>query len=263
MIEINEEKDVLLVDFSYFYIYRYFALLSWFKISGTEYDENLFISKYKTLFITNLTKLCKKFKIDPTNTILAGDCFRKSIWRCDLYKPYKENRDAICQKGHIINPNVIRMIYDELIPLLCSKGYQYVCIDQLEADDIIYCITRSISNKIIILTNDNDYLQMINENIDIVNLPSFKSIKNRGLGCPRKDLQFKVLCGDPSDNIPGIMGKKQALKFINQDDVNELNKFLQSNNLEDQYERNKQLIDMRCIPSDLVSKVIIRKYIDS
>ena len=261
MIRIDASQDVLLIDFSYFYIYRYYALTAWFKISETPYDEELFIEKYKKLFMTNINKIIKKFKVKDNNVILAGDCYRKQIWRCDIYDKYKENRDKLEDKENMINPKVINMIYTEIIPTLVQKGYQYVCIDKLEADDVIFCITKKIDNRITILTNDNDYLQMIQENIDIVNLPSFKSIKNRGTGCPKKDLKMKILCGDPSDNIPSLMGKKQAMKIIDDDD--QIEKYILNNNLQDKYEMNTKLIDMRMIPEDLKEKVIIEKYNDS
>ena len=261
MIRIDSSQDVLLIDLSYFYIYRYYALTAWFKISETPYDEELFITKYKKLFITNLNKIIKKFKMKHDNVVLAGDCYRKKIWRCEIYEKYKENRDRLDDKENIINPKVVNMIYEDIIPSLVQKGYQYVCIDKLEADDIIFCITKKIENKITILTNDNDYLQMIKENIDIVNLPSFKSIKNRGMGCPKKDLKIKILCGDPSDNIPSLMGKKQALKIIDDDDL--IDKYIQSNDLQNKFEMNTKLIDMRHIPEDLKEMVIIEKYNDS
>lgn len=261
MIKIDTASDVLLIDFSYFYIYRYYALTAWFKMSETPYDEELFIEKYRKLFFTNLNKILKKFKVKQENVILAGDCYRKKIWRCDIYEKYKENRDKLQQKEHVINPKVVNMIYEDIIPSLVQKGYQYICIDRMEADDIIFCITKNINNRITILTNDNDYLQMVKDNVDIVNLPSFKSIKHRGTGCPQKDLKLKILCGDPSDNIPSLMGKKQALKIIDDDD--QIERYIQKSGLQEKYKMNTKLIDMCMIPEELKEQVIIEKYNDS
>lgn len=258
MISINEKGDVLLIDFSYFFIYRYYALHSWFKMSETEYDEELFLTKYKRLFIINLDKIIKRFKIKKENVILAGDCSRCNIWRMCIYPGYKENREKMYEKSPI-NPKIFPIIYDDIVPSLKLKGIQYISLDKMEADDIIYGITRKLNNNITILTNDNDYLQMVCDQINIVNLPSFKSINKRGLGCPYKDLMCKILCGDSSDNIHGIIGKKQALKLI-ENDILHIEEYILEKGLMDKYNMNKQLIDMSNIPQELLDTIIIERY---
>jgi 5'-3' exonuclease len=257
MLTIDASEEVLLIDFSYFFIYRYHALNSWFKISETPYDEELFLNKYKKLFITNIEKMIKKLKIKHKNTVLVGDCSRSNIWRKALFDDYKGNRDKLYEKSPI-NNKIFPIIYDEIVPMLLKKGVQYICVDEMEADDVVYGITKRIPNNITILTNDNDYLQMINGNIDVVNLPSFKSIKDRGLACPKKDLLLKVLCGDPSDNIPSVMGKKQALKFVNMESKDELDDYLTKNKLCDRVKLNSSLIDMENIPKELLDKIEIK-----
>lgn len=256
IINIDEQEDVLLIDFSYFCIYRYYALMSWFKLSETDYDETLFFEKYKRLFVLNINKAIKHFKIKKHNVVLVGDCGRKTIWRLNVYEKYKENRDKLDERDNAINPKVFTVIYNEIVPDLKKMGMQYVCVELLEADDIVYRITRKIDNNIVILTNDNDYLQMINERIRIVNLPSFKSIHKRCTGCPEKDLRLKILCGDTSDNIPSLMGKKQAMKLIDRDEES-LYEYLTQHNLTERYEMNKKLIDMRMVPEELMEKVVI------
>jgi 5'-3' exonuclease len=258
-INIDDKEDVLLIDFSYFCIYRYYALMSWFKLSETEYDEEIFFEKYKKLFVTNIKKVIKKFKLTNRNVILVGDCGRKNIWRLGVYNKYKENRDKLDERENAINPKVFTVIYNEIVPDLKQMGLQYICVDMLEADDIVYRITRKISNNIVILTNDNDYLQMINSKIQIVNLPSFKSIHNRCTGCPDKDLRLKILCGDTSDNIPSLVGKKQGMKMIDCDD-DTLYEYLREQGLTERYEMNKTLIDMRMVPEKLMEKIIIKIY---
>jgi 5'-3' exonuclease len=258
-VSVDESCDVLLVDFSYFCIYRYYALMAWFKLSETEYDEALFFEKYKKLFVTNINKVIKKFSMQHRNVILVGDCGRKNIWRQGVFNKYKENRDKLDDKENAINPKVFTVIYDEIVPQLQKKGMQYVCVDHLEADDIVYRITRKIDNNIVILTNDNDYLQMVNDRIRIVNLPSFKSIHNRCTGNPESDLRLKILCGDPSDNIPSLMGKKQAMKII-QYEEDKLDAYLNEHSLIEKYELNRTLIDMRRVPEHLMERVIIKRY---
>lgn len=230
--------------------------MAWFKISNTEYDEELLLSKYRKLFNTYLEKMMKKFDVKMNNVILVGDCNRKNIWRLDLFPKYKENRDKTDDGRDMINPKIFPIIYEEIIPKLLKKGVQYVCHDKLEADDIIYIITQKISNDVIVLTNDNDYLQMISNRIDVVNLPSFKSIRNRCLNCPKKDLMLKVLAGDPSDNIPNLFGKKQAIKIINEG-LDKIENYVRTNDMYDRFMSNLMLIDMNRIPNELKDDIVI------
>jgi len=257
MITVLPDEKVLMIDFSYYFIYRYYAIMSWFKISQTPFDEEVLLTKYKKVFIDNIEKIIKKFKVNKKNVILVGDCSRKNIWRLDIFDKYKENRDKIDDKEQQINPKIFPIIYDEIVPLLKEKGIQYVCHEKLEADDIVYIISKKIPNEIVILTNDNDYLQMIRDNLDVVNLPSFKSIRNRCLSNPRKDLLLKVLSGDPSDNIPSIVGKKQALKMINTDDEDVIHKYIEQNDLRRQFAMNMMLIDMSQIPREFFYDIVI------
>ena len=48
-----------------------------------------------------------------------------------------------------------------------------------------------------------------------------KDLKDKSLGCSKKDLLHKIIIGDKSDNIPPIhakLGPKTALKYINNED---------------------------------------------
>ena len=276
-IKICDKENVLIVDFSYFIIYRYHALHTWFKLSQTEYNDDLYLEKYRKLLISNLEKIIKKIGVKK-NVILLGDCSRINIWRMQLFPQYKESRNLYWEKNPIV-PNIFPMIENEIIPELTSKhGFQYCCKDTMEADDIAYCIKlklkqQSFSNKIIMLTNDNDYLQLVDETTDIINLPSLKSIMKRGVdNSGKKSMILKILSGDPSDNINGVLGKKKVeniLKSLSEEQCNfdensELLSILKSRNCNiDTVMLNKKLIDMSEIPNELIDSIIIEIYTHS
>lgn len=245
MIFINRTSKICLIDLSYFIFYRYFALKKWMSFSGKELDEDEFIEKFKKLFVQNLKKICKTLKIEPKNTILVGDCFRKNIWRNKHYPEYKQNRE------NKINKNIFMTVYETIIPEL--KDFQYIHLDELEADDICYIMTKYLENEIVIITNDNDYLQMINEKTIIVNLPLFKSICGRCNNNAKEGLLTKVLVGDRSDNIKGIVSKQIACSLISNE--SELPSYMKENNLEESFNLNMLLIDMSNIPEELVKNV--------
>jgi 5'-3' exonuclease len=104
--------------------------------------------------------------------------------------------------------------------------------------------------KITIITNDNDYLQLLKyPSVSLVNLKQEDLVK-RSLGNPEWDLLRKIILGDPSDNIPKCLercGEKTLLKYLN--NRPELNRVLQER--EDTYKQfkiNQVLIDFEKIP---------------
>ena len=244
-------SPLLLIDLSYFVFFRYFALLAYLKKSEREFEFDDFIARFDRLFQTNLLKLCKNLQFEHANTILVGDCARAKIWRMDYLETYKSNRD----NKQKIHPGVFEIIYNQIIPRLEQKfGIRYVSVDGAEADDVIGWIHRNTpTTKKVIVTNDNDYLQLADQNTTLLNL-KMKNIVDRGTGNPQEDLLYKILVGDVSDNITGVVPPKkaQALVKMTEEDMHEV---LRRDNLYDKFLCNKRLIDMKSIP-DFIQEAI-------
>ena len=267
MVRLDLDKTVVLVDLSYYVIYRYHALHKWFDMSDTPCDETTFLAKYEKLFVSHLHNMTKKLKVSPTNVVLVGDCPRRDIWRMGICAEYKASRDEYWEKNPI-KENISPLIKQSIIPTLVqTKGFQHISVARLEADDVVYCIKRRLheagfEGKLIIITNDNDYLQLIGPNVDVVNLPSFKSIADRHMACPRKDLLLKILGGDPSDNIPRVCTKAKVVKYLRSDDCDTseeaVREFVLANKGDSQrYDMNCRLIRMDRIPEALQEMVTI------
>ena len=246
MIKIHKTDKLCFIDLSYYIFYRFFALKKWMSFSETTLNEEEILEKFEKLFISNLKKTCKMLKVKPCNTILVGDCIRAEIWRNCHYPDYKKLRESV------IDPKIFPRVYDTIIPNL--KEFQFLTIPELEADDICFVLSKHLDNEIVILTNDNDYLQMMSDKVNIVNLPAYKSICERCNNSAKEGLMNKVLIGDPSDNISGIVSKRIA-KSLLKDETLLLN-YLKEHNLENKYNLNMMLIDMNNIPSNLKQKVI-------
>lgn len=274
-ISIDYDNDVLLIDFSYYFIYRYFALQSWFKRSETEYNEATFVKKYEDLFLSNLKKVVKQKKIKNENVILLGDCDREKIWRMELYPQYKESREKMWEKNPIPQA-IFKSIHESILPILTTKQkYQFLCVETMEADDLVYCIKKSLlksnfSKTIIMVSNDNDYLQMKDDQTEIINLPKMTSIFGRGFNDSAiKTLMMKILVGDPSDNIRGVLTKSVATKLLmtlREDECDlmedcELKKILKTTKDCDMnhVNLNIRLIDFRCIPDSLQESITIKR----
>jgi len=270
-IYINNTKPIILIDQSYYIFNRYFASLSWFKkqIEEDELDYNNltknddFILAFFRHFENDINKLIKKFKTIKSNIILCNDCNRNEIWRNDLYKEYKESRGK--------KSNFDSQIFILFKNYILNNSYNYCELDNLEADDIAYILQEKIKEEIkdsniIIITNDNDYLQMYNDRVSIINM-QFKDLSLRIKHNPIYELEYKIIFGDKSDNISKIhtsMRSEQALKLAMMT-VEDRNKYLIDNNLMSKYLLNKKLVDLREMPIDFINKfnekynIIIKK----
>lgn len=255
---INNTKPIILIDQSYYIFNRYFASLNWFKRQNENEEldyENLtkndeYILAFFRHYENDIKKIMKKFKTIKKNIIFCNDCSRSEIWRNELYGNYKGLR--------VKKSNFDSQIFILFKTYISNNDYNYCEYEKLEADDIVYILQKKIreeinDSKIIIITNDNDYLQMYNERVSIINL-QFRDISLRIKYSPMIELEHKIIYGDKSDSIPKIqmgMRSEQALKLAIMEEK-ERNKYLIENGLMDKYLLNKKLVDLREIPSNLV-----------
>lgn len=256
-----EKKKYILIDTSYFVFYRYYAVLNWLKRYKMEninietlMENKEYIDKYKKTFENNLKDLMKIYKVLPENVYWIKDCPRENIWRLELYPEYKANRE---EKLNTFNKEIFKYTYYSVIPkLIETYKFKELSYERMEADDIIYAFTKNLkeNEEAIIITNDNDFIQLLADNVRIYNLQG-KELKTR-IQNSKTYLHKKILIGDKSDNIPSITkkcGDKTADKLLENQDL--LNKYLENSCIKQQYELNKILIDMNCIPKEYIDNI--------
>ena len=254
--------------------------------------DPIFMEKYDALFFKNIHKILKdnKYNIPTSDWVFAVDCARCDIWRYPLFPEYKENRDITRKDDVFILENIFRHTYNTILPQFCEKnGSTLIKVDHAEADDIIavstkYCIHHAPHIHIVIIANDHDYLQLlgkknttkskkeqdalefflglldINDNvveppntptITILNLQN-KKLNDKSIG---NDLLYKILLGDPADNIPPSFkkcGKATVQKLL--DDPSLLEKKLSECD-RTQYDLNCRLIDFNNIPLGIQNNI--------
>jgi 5'-3' exonuclease len=251
-ITINPKKPIILIDCSYYIFYRFYATTKWFGFQNKEYTTDEFNKAFIKHVEVDFDKFQKKLKTDINNIILCMDCPRSEIWRNEIYEGYKATR---IQKESF-NNDVFNIFNDFIKKIKISQ----ISFDHLEADDIVYLIQSKIKElhskqQIIIITNDNDYLQLLNKHTKIINM-QFKDISLRGTLNPEIDLLIKIIYGDKSDNIIKIQSgitkdKATKIALMNDDDRN---KYLIENNILDKYELNRKLIAFENIPCEFIAK---------
>ncbi len=263
MIKIDRKSNVMLIDTSYYIFYRYFAVYNWIKLAQPEQAEGLtdaltptFIDKFDKTFLDSLKNLVKKHKVPYANVIFVKDCSRDSIWRCQHYADYKKSRE---DRLGTFNSDIFRHCYGKLLPAIKAQfGVQDIELRHAEADDIACVLARTLNERcpetqIVIVTNDNDYLQLIGDNTKVFNLKHVDLSDRLKGATPETYLQTKILMGDKSDNIPAVFpkcGEKTAGALVC--DPERLEKQLQKSvAYAQQYALNKLLIDMNAIPQSI------------
>lgn len=252
-IEILADKPVVLIDSSYYIFFRYFATMRWFTFQKkvfnieeiTENDE--FVTSFIKHMQNDMNKICKRWKTTMNNIIFCADCPRSKIWRNDLYADYKGTRTANANfNSKIFNIFNDYVVENDIVKLHC---------DRLEADDVVYLVQQRLKklSTVYIITNDNDYLQLADTNVFVLNM-QFKDITKRGSSDPMADLYFKTIFGDKSDNIqkisPSISKEKaQQLSTLSK---KELQDWMKENSLTERFDFNLSLISFEKIPKHYV-----------
>lgn len=107
-----------------------------------------------------------------------------------------------------------------LIDYLKQLPINISIIDKLEADDIIGYLAPKFDQSII-MSADQDFLQLCSDNIQV-----YSPIKKKFYGpkevfdeyglWPQNFINYKILMGDTSDNLPGVkgLGPKKLFKLF-------------------------------------------------
>jgi DNA polymerase-1 len=160
--------------------------------------------------------------LKPTNIAvtfdLAGPTFRHLA-----YEGYKAHRVKADQELYDQIPLVKDVVRALNLPIYEMEGY--------EADDLLGTLATEVCKQckrdcdIYIVTGDLDTLQLVNECVKVYTLKQGltdtavydeKAVRDRyGLN-PDQMVDYRALKGDPSDNIPGVVGigEKTAIELI-------------------------------------------------
>lgn len=169
----------------------------------------------------------EKFMKTKTNEVIFVWDFGKSKRRLDWFPEYKSNRakdktedeklwfEEFLEQANFLHEN------------LHHFGVKSFKVKGWEADDLAYAFTKEITaktdEKVVLISTDEDWLQMINEKVSVYSPVKGKWITEENfeevVGIPRElFVQYKAIKGDDSDGIPGIdgIGEKTGKQLINE-----------------------------------------------
>src|SRR5437868_7855244 len=208
-------QHVFLIDGSGFIFRAYFARAKDPKAERFQRKSDGMATEVVMIFSNMLDKYLRETDADHIAVIFdaSGRSFRNEI-----YGEYKANR---------------REMPDDLAPQLehVRRAAEAFCVihiemENFEADDLIATYARhavETGAKVTILSSDKDMMQLVSDDRVMMRDPMTDrpigeaEVREKfGVG-PDKVIEVQALCGDSTDNVPGVpgIGVKTAAELIN------------------------------------------------
>lgn len=205
-------KTLLLVDGSS-YLYRAFHAMPDLRNSANEPVGAI------QGVLNMLRRLHKDYPAEYSACVFDA---KGKTFRDDIYPEYKANRASM--------PDDLRSQIEPLFETIRAMGWPLIIEEGVEADDVIGALAKQAERqgiKTIISTGDKDISQLVNEHITVVNTmrDAFRKtddvldvagVENKFGIPPSLIIDYLVLVGDTSDNVPGVekVGPKTAVKWL-------------------------------------------------
>ena len=164
-------------------------------------------------FVNMLLKFLREY--EPRYLGMVFDS-KGEVFRNEIYPEYKANRDEAPESLQLQFPKIFELVRAFSIPMLAMEGY--------EADDIIGTIaTAQGTSKVVLVTGDKDFCQLVSENVTLVDtmrerVTGVQEVRQKYGIEPGQIIDFFALVGDKVDNIPGVagVGEKTASALISE-----------------------------------------------
>ena len=227
-----------------------------------EPDDNM----VRHMILNSLRMYRTKYSSEYGELVLCYDS--KHYWRRDYFPEYKSGRRKTREKDDKNWDEIFLCLNEIKDELRENLPYKFLEVYGAEADDIIGILCSTISEEIMIISGDKDFIQLQKfPNVKQFSPITKKSVNGANPGGYLKEHIFK---GDTSDGIPNVLspdntftdglrqkplGKKKMASWMehNFDDV------APNDEVKRNYQRNRKLIDLAYTPDEL-SREIINTY---
>ncbi len=146
-------------------------------------------------------------EVQPDHLLIAFDTGAKTF-RHEMFDDYKGHRSKA--------PEELVEQFETIREYIDCANIKRIEVSGFEADDLIGSYAKQIKDmKMIVLTSDQDMLQLVDDNIEVFLMKKGVSQMERvtsdnfmelyGIE-PLQIIDLKAMMGDTADNIPGIPG---------------------------------------------------------
>ena len=215
------------------------------------------------MILNSLRMYRTRFSSEYGELVLCYDS--KHYWRRDYFPEYKSGRRKSREKDDK-NWDAIFLCLNEIKDELKENlPYKFLEVYGAEADDIIGILCATISEEIMIISGDKDFIQLQR----YPNVKQFSPITKKSVNGanPGGYLKEHIFRGDTSDGIPNVLspdntftdglrqkplGKKKIASWMEHD----FDDVAPNDEVKRNYQRNRKLIDLTYTPEELTREII-------
>ena len=232
-------------------------------MSKTKEPDNNMV---RHMILNSLRMYRTRFSSEYGELVLCYDS--KHYWRRDYYPEYKSGRRKNREKSKHDWDAIFLCLNEIKDELKENLPYKFLEVYGAEADDIIGILCSTISEEIMIISGDKDFIQLQKyPNVKQFSPITKKSVNGANPGGYLKEHIFK---GDTSDGIPNVLspdntftdglrqkplGKRKIASWMEHD----FDDVAPNDEVKRNYQRNRKLIDLTYTPEEL-SREIINTY---
>ena len=249
---------IIIIDYSAIAIATVFS-------QPNDLDEN----RLRHQILNSIRMYNSKYRKEYGQTVIACD---QTSWRKEKFPQYKAKRKSARAESPIDWGKLFGILNGIRDEISAEMPYPVITVDRAEADDVIAALVEStqefgMHEPVLIVSADKDFLQLHRYS----NVKQFSPMKKKLITTDDPlYYKFEHICkGDVSDGVPNIlspdntftdgirqspMRSKKIKEWFNQP----MDKLIDSMGTEAfrNYCRNKSVIDLDCIPADIVKNIM-------
>ena len=229
--------------------------------TNLEVEEGLL----RHMILNSIRSYMQKFKSEYGEVVIA--CDDRKYWRREVFPYYKANRKKAREASEIDWTSVFESLNTIRDELKMFFPYRVIQAEGAEADDVVGTLVEKFGNtseKILILSGDKDFVQLQT----YMNVKQYDPTRKRWVQSndPSRFIKEHIMRGDTGDGVPNflspdncfVVGERQKPLMQKKIDswINlEPEQFCDDRMLRN-YHRNRQLIDLNCIPNEVKDRVL-------
>ena len=220
-------------------------------------------SMVRHMILNSLRMYRTRFSSEYGELVLCHDS--RHYWRRDFFPEYKASRRKGREKSDLDWDAIFQCLNAIKEEIKINMPYKCLEVYGAEADDIIGTLCATISEEIMIISGDKDFIQLQRfPNVKQFSPITKKTVNGANPGGYLKEHVFK---GDSGDGVPNVLspdntftdglrqrplGKKKIASWMdhNFEDV------APNDEVKRNYQRNRKLIDLTYTPDELTKEII-------